>query len=869
MSKGEEILETDITETMRGAYLDYAMSVIIGRALPDVRDGLKPVHRRILFAMDKMNLSSAKPFAKSSRVVGDVIGKYHPHGDIAVYDALVRMAQPFSMRYPLIDGQGNFGSVDGDSAAAMRYTEIRLRKLTGWLLEDINKNTIDFRQNYDNSTEEPVVLPTRIPTLLMNGSSGIAVGMATNIPPHNLAELISATIYLIENKNDVSFEKLIKIIPAPDFPTGGTILNYSGVIEAYKTGRGVIKIRGKADFELVNKRNAIIITELPYAVNKAKLVEKIASLVTEKKLEEIYDIRDESDRVGMRVVIELKNAAIADAVLQKLYSMTQLQVSFGINMLAVVNKQPQVLNLVGLLQNFIDHRFEVVIRRTRFDLRKAEDRAHIVEGLIKALAEIDEIVLLIKASADANAARVSLMKRFKFSEAQTNAILEMRLQRLTGLEQEKLAAELAELKITIANFLEILSNNDVLTNVIKEELLEIKKDFTDARLTTISADDGDIDFESMIEPEIFVLSLSANGYIKKTSMDEFRTQHRGGKGRIGMTTRDEDAVVQVLAASSHDEVMLFSSLGKVFWKKVHQIPESGRATKGRAIVNFIELAEGEKIVSWLNLSKEEKSENAHDLVMITAKGTVKRSPFKEFLSKRVGGIQSIKLVEGDRVVSVCLAKTEDTVFIATQNGMAVKFLLENLRSQGRNTQGVRGIRLKKADLVVSMLLVSSDDAVLTVSKNGYAKKSKIADYRTIGRGGMGVINMKVNKKTGDVIDAMICREEDQVLIFTSSGISIRILASQIPILGRATQGVKLINLETNDYVSAVNLVDFDALEQLAAQKSSGRLDGTNNSAATGHNYGDSSSDELENDDDNTDEPSSDDDYSDDPSDEAN
>ncbi|MBL0691933.1 MAG: DNA gyrase subunit A [SAR324 cluster bacterium] len=813
------IKRADISKTMRESYLEYAMSVIIGRALPDVRDGLKPVHRRILFAMSNLNLANNRPYAKSARVIGDVVGKYHPHGDSSIYDALVRLAQDFSMRYQLVEGQGNFGSVDGDAAAAMRYTEVRLQKISAYLLDDIDKNTVDFHPNYDNSLTEPVVLPTKVPSLLMNGSSGIAVGMATNIPPHNLGELVDGIIYLIDSGDDYSFEELLLRIKGPDFPTAGLILGSSGIIKAYQTGRGVIKIRGRAHEETIDKRLAIVITELPYAVNKASLVEKVAELANSKKLP-IHDIRDESDRDGMRVVIELKRGELTESVLNNLYSQTQLQKSFGINMLAVINKQPKVLTLVAVLRHFIDHRIDVITRRTRFSLRKALERIHIVEGLFRALTDIDAIIEIIKKAPNALQAREKLTSNFDFSDVQTKAILDMRLQRLTGLEREKLSNEKDELTKTIAKFRKILSGTQEVLNIIKTELGEIKKDFADQRRTQIIEDPGDINQADLIAREFNVVTLTRQGYIKRCLMSDYRKQNRGGKGKIGMVTKDTDLLVEMLVGSTHDTILLFSNLGRVFWKYIYELPEFSRTAKGRALVNILPLEENESIVSLAKVGEDLPIDEARAVLMITKNGVIKKSSLNDYRNRRTGGVRAIVLDPNDNLVKVCLTEpepNEQIVFIATSFGMSTLFKIGSLRTQGRVTRGARGIRLKTikslADHVVSMELVNKDEHALTVSKNGYGKRTKIKLYPVGRRGNIGILNMKVTARTGNVICSLSTQESDELLLLSSSGNIIRLGASQISVIGRITQGVKLINLHASDSLVAVcrfSKVDFEA-----------------------------------------------------------
>ena len=823
MEGNPKITKVEITDTMKNAYLEYAMSVIIGRALPDARDGLKPVHRRILHAMNNLHLDHQKAHSKSARVVGDVIANFHPHGDVAIYDTLVRMAQSFMMRYQLVDGQGNFGSVDGDAAAAMRYTEVRMKKITQLLLADIDKNTVDFQPNYDNSLEEPTVLPTSVPNLLMNGSTGIAVGMATNIPPHNLSELIEALIYILENYEQIDFAELIKRVPGPDFPTAGMILGRRGIIDAYKTGHGIIYLRARSSVIEIGNRTAICVTELPYNVNKARLIEKIAELVNDKKITAIHDIRDESDREGMRMIIELKKGENPELLLNQLYKMTALQTSFGINMLAVVSKQPLVLNLEGLLRQFLKHRIDVIVRRTRYNLLKAEERLHILEGLQIALSRINEVIEQIKASKDLAGAKSSLREVFQLSEVQAQAILEMRLQRLTNLEQEKLSGEIRGLHQAIQEYKAILADQQRVFQIIKNELLDIQKNYGDDRKTEIVDIEADISREELIKDELFVVTLSSEGYLKRSLADQYQKQNRGGRGKMGLTKKDEEVVDSLLVASSLDSVMFFSTLGKVYWKKVYELPESSRVAKGRAIVNVLPLEENEKIVSWLSFDEKNKSlwEHSH-LVMLTRMGTIKKTSLDEYRSKRTLGLRAIALDPEDSVVKVQLVEEGKFLFIATRYGMATVFQEQELRAQGRVTRGVRGIRLKEIrkekDYCVSLETVELDDSILTVSENGFGKRSKVSEYRVSKRGNMGVLNMRVTEKTGPIINSLKCTENDELILISDQGFIVRISAAQISEISRVTQGVKLIQLQKGDKLSNISLVPSlkdleDSLEQ--------------------------------------------------------
>jgi len=801
-------IPVNIEDEMKQSYMDYAMSVIVGRALPDVRDGLKPVHRRILYTMHDMKNDASHPYKKSARIVGDVMGKYHPHGDQAIYDAIVRMAQDFSLRYMLVDGQGNFGSLDGDSAAAMRYTEIRMQKLAGALLRDIEKETVDFVENYDGSLTEPEVLPARVPNLLINGSAGIAVGMATNIPPHNLGEIVDATLALIDDPG-LTVEELIPMVPGPDFPTGGFICGTAGIRSAYTTGRGSVKMRARAIIEKQPKgdREHIVVTEIPYQVNKAKLIEDIAALVRNKKVEGISDLRDESDRDGVRVVIELKRATIPGVVLNLLYKHTQLESNFGINLLSIVNSQPRLLNLRQMLNEFIGHRKVVVTRRTQFELRKAEERAHILEGLKKALDNLDAVIKLIRASKSPAEAKEGLMQKFKFSAVQAQAILDMRLQRLTALERDKILEEYRELLKLIARLNEILASERVLMQVIKSELEDERKLFDDDRRTEIVPDIGEISVEDMIAEEDMVITVSHSGYIKRTSVSSYRKQRRGGKGVIGMKTKEQDFVEHLFIASTHTYILIFTRGGRVHWLKVHEIPEVGSSGKGKAIVNLLHLASDDQVASILPV--KDLGEDRH-VIMATRRGIVKKTDLPAFKHPRVGGIIAISVDEGDELLSVELSSGEDQVFLGTHLGQAIRFHERGIRAMGRTARGVIGIRLKPGDFIVEMAVTREFGTILSVTEKGFGKRTAIDQYRLQGRGGSGIINLKVTERNGPVAGMMRVDEDDQLIVITQMGMIIRMNLEDIKVIGRSTQGVKVINIKEGDQVVAVaKLVERD------------------------------------------------------------
>ncbi len=804
METAYEQVPVNIIDEMRKSYLDYAMSVIIGRALPDARDGLKPVHRRVLYAMKDLGNTHDKPYKKSARIVGDVIGKYHPHGESAVYDTIVRMVQEFSIRYPLVDGQGNFGSVDGDNPAAMRYTEVRMARLANELLADIDKETVDFGPNYDDSLTEPLVLPSCFPNLLVNGSSGIAVGMATNIPPHNLREVIGATIRLIEQP-DLTTDEMLELVPGPDFPTAGFIYGRGGIRSAYESGRGIIMLRARAAIEKMGRdREAIVVTEIPYQVNKARLIERIAELVRDKKLEGISDLRDESDREGMRIVIELKRDEQAQVVLNNLYKLTPMQTSFGIILLAIVNNQPRILSLREALLCFIEHRKEVVRRRTIFELGKAEARAHILEGLKRALDMLDEIILLIRASKEPAVARQGLMDRFRFTEVQAQAILDMRLQRLTGLERDKIVTEYEEILKLIARLKEILASERVLRGVITEELKELEKSYGDARRTEIVDEEAEIKLEDLIADEDVVITVSHSGYIKRTGVTQYRPQGRGGKGRFGMTTRDEDFIDHVFVASTHSYLLIFTDRGQVYWLKVYEIPEVGTAGKGKAIVNLVHLSKDEKIADIISVRGFDPD---HYVMMATRNGMVKKTALAEFSNPRSAGIIAMAVPPKDELIGCHLTDGAHDCLLATRKGKAVRFSEEDVRAMGRSARGVIGIRLGEGDAVVSMCAFSGEGHFLTVTERGYGKRTAVDEYPRHRRGGSGVINVRVGPKNGEVVNTCHVRDESSVMLITAQGKLIQLYVEDIrDTQTRAAVGVKCIELEDGDYVAAVTVV---------------------------------------------------------------
>ena len=800
-----------IEKELKKSYLDYAMSVIIGRALPDVRDGLKPVHRRALFAMRELGNFHNRPHLKSARIVGDVIGKYHPHGDTAAYDTIVRMAQLFSLRYPLVDGQGNFGSVDGDSPAAMRYTEARMTKIDQELIADLDKETVDFVPNYDNSLSEPVVFPTKIPNLLINGSSGIAVGMATNIPPHNITEVLNGLIAMIDNPN-ITAHELTELISGPDFPTGAYICGRAGIREAYETGRGSIILRSKTHIEERDGgKESIIITEIPYQQNKAALVEKIALLIKEKKIEAISEIRDESDRQGMRVVLDLKKGELSEVVLNQLYKMTPLQRSYGIILLSIVNNRPEILNLKQVLEHFLLHRRTVVYRRTVYDLRKAEERAHILEGLKVAISNLDEVVALIKASESPKEAKTALMDRFALSEIQAQSILDMRLHRLTGLEREKIISEFEELSKQIAWYKEVLHDETLVMKIIRDEFLEIKEQYGDARRTEIIEAPDEILPEDLIPEEEMVVTVTHSGYIKRNPVSLYRSQKRGGKGVRGITTIEEDFVSDLYLASTHDMFLFFTNQGKVFWRKVFEIPESGRTARGKAIVNLLELSEGEKIAAILPVSSFEKEEE-HYIFMVTRLGRVKKTSLNEFKRPLRKGKIALRINEGDEIISAVITDGRSEILLVSQNGMSIRFDERDVRPMGRVAAGVKGITLKRGDAVVGVEVLASNYSILAVTENGYGKRSPVDEYRLQKRGGKGIIAIKASQRNGKIIGVKQVVEEDEIMLIASSGKIIRINMQNIRVIGRNTQGVRLINLEPGEKVVAMDMVATDEEE---------------------------------------------------------
>ncbi len=816
----DRILKIDIKQEMQSAYIDYSMSVIVARALPDVRDGFKPVHRRVLFGMDKLGNTSDKPYKKSARIVGDVLGKYHPHGDSSVYFALVRMAQPWSLRYPLVDGQGNFGSVDGDSPAAMRYTEARLSRIAEEMLRDIEKDTVDFTPNFDNTLEEPTVLPTRIPNLLVNGASGIAVGMATNMPPHNLSECIDASVALIDDR-ELTVEDLMQYIKAPDFPTGGIIYGFAGVKDAFETGRGRIVIRAKAEIEVdsTTGRETIVVSEIPYAVNKSELIKKIADLVEEKRLEGISNINDESDRAGMRIVIEVKRDANASVILNKLFKMTDLQSSFSVNNIALVNGRPQTLNLKQLLEAFVDHRHEVVIRRTRFDLAKAEERAHILEGLIIASDHIDEVVKLIRSSRTREEAKTRLMERFSLSEKQAQAIVDMRLGQLTGLDQDKLRNEYAEVEKMIAYYKEILADESVCMKVVKDELLEIKEKYGDERKTEIIYSSEEFNAEDFYADDEMIITISHMGYIKRTPLSEFRAQNRGGVGAKGSNTREEDFIEYIYPASMHNYMLFFTQQGKCYWLKVYEIPEGAKNSKGRAIQNMLNIESDDKVNAFIRVKKLQDPEYnmSHNLLFCTRKGVIKKTKLEAYSRPRQNGVNAITIREDDQVIQVRLTTGDSQIIIANKNGRAIRFHESAVREMGRNATGVKGMTLDdNGDEVVGMICVNDPEkeTIMVVSEQGYGKRSLIEDYRITNRGGKGVKTLNITDKTGCLVAIKCVTDENDLVIINKSGITLRMKVADVRVMGRATQGVRLINLEKrNDEIASVCKVLSESVDE--------------------------------------------------------
>ncbi|WP_282121940.1 DNA gyrase subunit A [Algibacter mikhailovii] len=820
MAEGEKLIPINIEDEMKSAYIDYSMSVIVSRALPDVRDGLKPVHRRVLYGMHELGIRANSAHKKSARIVGEVLGKYHPHGDTSVYDAMVRMAQEWSLRYMLVDGQGNFGSIDGDSPAAMRYTEARMKKISEDMLADIEKETVDHKLNFDDTLQEPTVLPTRIPGLLVNGASGIAVGMATNMPPHNLTEVVNGTIAYIEN-NDIEIDELIQHVKAPDFPTGGTIYGYDGVKEAFHTGRGRIVMRGKANIEEVNGRECIIVDEIPYQVNKADMIKKTADLINDKKLEGISLIRDESDRNGMRIVYVLKRDAIPNIVLNKLFKYTGLQSSFSVNNIALVDGRPQLLNLKELIHYFVEHRHEVVVRRTTYELRKAEERAHILEGLIIASDNIDEVIKIIRASSNADEARANLIERFKLSEIQAKAIVEMRLRQLTGLEQDKLRAEYEEIMKTITDLKDILDKKERRMDIIKNELEVVREKYGDERRSVIEYAGGDLSIEDMIPNEQVVITISHAGYIKRTSLNEYKTQNRGGVGQKASTTRNEDFLEHLFIGTNHQYMLFFTQKGKCFWMRVYEIPEGSKTSKGRAIQNLINIEQDDKVMAFICTQdlKDEDYINSHYVIMATKNGQVKKTSLEQYSRPRTNGINAITIKDNDELLEAKLTTGNSQVMLALKSGKAIRFEEAKTRPMGRGASGVRGITLAhENDEVIGMVTIenSQEESVLVVSENGYGKRTYIDDpedgepvYRITNRGGKGVKTISITEKTGNLVAIKSVTDNDDLMIINKSGIAIRMVIENLRVMGRATQGVKLINLKGNDSIAAVAKVMHD------------------------------------------------------------
>jgi DNA gyrase subunit A len=817
MSTGEKLIPINIEDEMKTAYIDYSMSVIVSRALPDVRDGLKPVHRRVLYGMYDLGVFSNKAHKKSARIVGEVLGKYHPHGDTSVYDAMVRMAQEWSLRYLLVDGQGNFGSVDGDSPAAMRYTEARMRKISEEIMADIEKETVDFQLNFDDTLYEPKVMPTKVPTLLINGATGIAVGMATNMPPHNLTEVINGTLAYLEN-NDIEIDELMHHIKAPDFPTGGIIYGYEGVREAFKTGRGRIVMRAKVGFEEVDGRECIIVTEIPYQVNKADMIKRTADLVNEKKIEGISNIRDESDRNGMRIVYILKRDATPNVVLNTLYKFTQLQSSFSVNNIALVKGRPQMLNLKDLIHYFVEHRHDVVVRRTQFDLRKAEERAHILEGLIIASDNIDEVIALIRSSKNTDEAKEKLIERFKLSDIQARAIVEMRLRQLTGLEQDKLRAEYEELMKLIDHLRALLADVNLRTALIKEELEDMRTKYGDERRSQIEYSGGDVSIEDLIADENVVITISHAGYIKRTNLTEYKTQNRGGVGQKSAGTRDADFLEHMYVATNHQYMMFFTQKGKCYWMRVYEIPEGSKTAKGRALQNLINIESDDKVKAFICTQdlKDKDYTNSHNLIMVTKKGMVKKTSLDKYSKPRVNGVAAITIKEDDELLAAELTDGNSQIILAVKSGKLVRFEESKTRPMGRTASGVRGIRLKDdSDEVIGMVSVNDmNSEILVVAENGYGKRSSLDEYRITNRGGKGVKTLNITEKTGQLISINAVTDADDLMIINKSGLTIRMAVEDLRVMGRATQGVKLINLKGKDSIAAVTKVMKDDVEEV-------------------------------------------------------
>ena len=832
MNDGEKLIPINIEDEMKSAYIDYSMSVIVSRALPDVRDGLKPVHRRVLYGMHDLGVKATSAHKKSARIVGEVMGKYHPHGDSAIYDTMVRMAQDWSLRYMLVDGQGNFGSVDGDSPAAMRYTEARMQRISEEMLSDIEKDTVDYKLNFDDTLKEPTVLPTKIPALLVNGASGIAVGMATNIPPHNLTEVIDGTLEYIKD-NSIDIDGLMQHVKAPDFPTGGIIHGYDGVKEAFHTGRGKVVMRGKAEIEEVDGKESIIVTEIPYQVNKADMIKKIADLVNDKKLEGISTIRDESDRNGMRIVFVLKRDAIPNIVLNKLFKYSPLQSSFSVNNIALVKGRPQMLNLKDMIKHFVDHRHDVVVRRTKFELKKAEDRCHILEGLIIASDNIDEVIALIKASKNAEDARDNLIKKFKLSEIQAKAIVEMRLRQLTGLEQDKLRNEYEEIKKLIEDLKDILSDESKRMSIISDELLEIKEKYGDERRSKIEYSGGDLSIEDMIPDEKVVITISHAGYIKRTPLDEYKVQNRGGVGQKASTTRNEDFLEDLFVGTNHQYMLFFTQKGKCFWMRVYEIPEGSKTSKGRAIQNLINIEQDDKVKAFICTKdlKDDEYINNHYVIMATKRGQVKKTSLEQYSRPRVNGINAITIKEDDELLEAKLTDGNSQVMLALKSGKAIRFEEAKTRPMGRNASGVRGIRLQHdKDEVIGMVAVNDMESnILVVSSNGYGKRSRLEDYRVTNRGGKGVKTISITEKTGDLVAIKNVDDSNGLMIINKSGIAIRMAVEDLRVMGRATQGVKLINIKDGDSIAAVAKVIHEKDEDQHDEKLESNVENNTNS----------------------------------------
>lgn len=827
MPNGETIIPINIEEEMKTAYIDYSMSVIVARAIPDVRDGLKPVHRRVLYGMHELGLTSGKPFKKSARIVGEVLGKYHPHGDSSVYDAMVRMAQPWSLRYPLVEGQGNFGSIDNDPPAAMRYTEARLQKIAEEMLTDIDKETVDFTNNFDDTTQEPTVLPSRIPNLLINGSSGIAVGMATNILPHNLSEIIDGTIAYINN-NDISIDELLQYIKGPDFPTGGIIYGYDGIRQSFETGRGKIVVRAKAEITENNGKEQIVITEIPYQLNKADLIKKIADLANNKEIDGISDIRDESDREGLRIVIDLRRDALSNVLLNQLYQFTPLQTSYGVNNIALVSGRPKLLGLKDLIKHFVDFRHDIITRRTQYELRKAEERAHILQGLLIALDHLDEVITLIRQSPTPDVARENLMQQYSLSEIQAKAILDLRLQRLTSLERNKIKEEYEDIRQQIAWLKEVLDKIELRMQIIKDELIEIKKKYGDARRTQIVMSGNEIHVEDLIPNEEMVITLSHMGYIKRTPADEFRVQSRGGRGSRGSETREEDFIEHIFTASAHNYLLFFTQEGKCYWLKAYEVPEGAKTSKGRAIQNVLNLPPEDKVKAFINVANltDDAVLDNHYVVLCTKKGIIKKTPLREYSRPRANGINAITVRDGDELIEAKLTSGNDYIMMALKSGNAIRFPEETVRPMGRTASGVRGIYVADDDEVVGMICIPKDDkrhSILVVSEKGYGKRSDIEEYRITNRGGKGVRTLNVTEKTGCLVAIKEVMEDEDLMVINKSGITIRIPVSELRIQGRATQGVRIIRIEEQDAIASITKVG--RIKEEEAERSGPSLSG--------------------------------------------